>query len=63
MISIMTNKDKCNIEFKRLVNLKMLKLIKKGFIICSVKYKKDQFNRYTGAIIKYTGRRDKEKHL
>lgn len=53
MISIIANKDRCNIEFERLVNKKMLKLIDNGFIICSVKLKKDKFNKDIGAIIKY----------
>ena len=56
MMTIVPNKHNCNIELKKRINLKLLKLINHGFIICSVKFITDSFNRYTGAIIKYKQR-------
>lgn len=53
MKTIVPNKNECNIEFKKRINIRLVRLINRGFIICSVRFITDSFNRYTGAIIKY----------
>lgn len=56
MISLIQNNKKCNLEFKQVVTERANMIIKKGYIIGSIKYFKNDFNRYTGAIIKYKDR-------
>lgn len=56
MVTVVPNQHDCNIEFKKRINLRLMKLINQGFIICSVKFTTDSFKRYTGAIIKYKER-------
>lgn len=53
MTVIPNNKHDCNVEFKKKVNARLFKLINKGFIISSVKFTNDEFNRYKGVIIEY----------
>ncbi len=56
MISIVPNQKKCNVEFKESVKNKANRIIEQGYIISSIRYLKNDFNRYTGAIIKYKNR-------
>lgn len=57
MESIVINENKCNYEFKIIVNNKANELIKKGFIIERIKYKKrNGTDRYKSAIINYISR-------
>ena len=53
MICIMRNNNRCNTEFKKIVDKKILELNKKGVIVCKVKFITNEFERYTGAIISY----------
>lgn len=51
------NENKSVFEFKRIVNYRANELIKKGFILIRIKYKKDkETNRYRQAIIEYKAR-------
>lgn len=57
MISIIPNmNNKCNFEFKKYVNIRVANLNSKGFIVCSIQYKKNPYNQLTGAIINYKER-------
>lgn len=56
MFSIMINKHNSNIEFKKMVDRKIIILTNNDFIVKKVKYKVNLYNRYTGAIIKYKKR-------
>lgn len=53
MISLVINRDRCNLEFKKMVDKRILQLSKERNIVCKVRYVHDEFNRYTGAIITY----------
>lgn len=51
------NENKSAFEFKRIVNHRANELIKKGFILIRIKYKRDkETNRYKQAIIEYKAR-------
>ena len=51
------NENKSAFEFKRIVNHRANELIKKGFILIRIKYKRDKkTNRYKQAIIEYKAR-------
>ncbi len=57
MIRIIINQNRCNFEFKRIVDYRANELIKRGYIIKSIRYKHSKDSkRYTGAIIDYISR-------
>lgn len=56
MLTIIPNKKRCNKEFVFWVKNRQKKIIDDGNIICYVKYQKNEFGRYTGAIIRYKSR-------
>lgn len=51
----LTNKRKTNIEFDRYIGMVIIKL-SENFIVEKTIYKKDEFRRITGAVIKYKDR-------
>ncbi|MCI9092964.1 MAG: hypothetical protein HFF36_04125 [Coprobacillus sp.] len=57
MKRVIVNQNKCNFEFKCIVEYRANELIDRGFIIERIKYKKSKnTRRYTGAIIDYISR-------
>lgn len=56
MKSVIPYKHKGNYEFKNYVDQRVMCLNAKGFIVDSVVYRKDEFNRCIGAIITYKER-------
>lgn len=61
MISLITNNNKSNIEFEKIVNNKANNLISKGYLLEKIKYrKKKDGDRYVGAMIIYA-RKDENR--
>lgn len=61
MQTIIPNNNRCNKEFVILVKGRLKKIISRNNIVCYVKYQKNEFGRYTGAIIRYKCKNNKKE--